>query len=51
MLDRSAVAHARRWGCWWNRDVQGLVAAAGLRVVECRRHHLGTTYAIVAAPQ
>ncbi|KAJ3116320.1 Methyltransferase-like protein 7B [Phlyctochytrium bullatum] len=49
-LDKSAVEHAREWGCWWNRDVEGLVKEAGLRVVSCERYHFGTTYAIVATP-
>ncbi|KAJ1558173.1 hypothetical protein HK405_014256 [Cladochytrium tenue] len=52
-LDRTAPGHARRWGCWWNRDVEELVARAGLRAKRVRRFHFGTTVlveAVVAEP-
>ncbi|KAI9203223.1 S-adenosyl-L-methionine-dependent methyltransferase [Polychytrium aggregatum] len=49
-LDKTATAHAESWGCWWNRDVLGLVREAGLDVVETKRYHFGTTYHIVAQP-
>ncbi|RKO89184.1 S-adenosyl-L-methionine-dependent methyltransferase [Blyttiomyces helicus] len=49
-LDLSAEDHAKTWGCWWNRDVEGIVKEAGLEVVEMRRHHFGTTFEIVARP-
>ena len=46
-LDGSAEKHAEKFGCWWNRDVGGLVERSGLEVVEMRRHHLGTTWWVV----
>eukprot|EP00842_Homolaphlyctis_polyrhiza_P001329 jgi/Hompol1/2197/HPOL_002078-RA len=49
-LDKLAPQHASKWGCWWNRDILGLVAEAGLTVVESKRYHFGTTYAIIAKP-
>ncbi|KAG0131131.1 S-adenosyl-L-methionine-dependent methyltransferase [Tuber indicum] len=50
VLDRLAWGHARRWGCWWNRDVGELVERSGLRVLEVKRYHFGTTWWIVAVP-
>lgn len=50
MLDRLAWGHARRWGCWWNRDVGELVERSGLRVLEVKRYHFGTTWWVVAVP-
>ena len=38
--------HVARWGCYWNRDILGIVKAAGLRVVELRRSNFGTIYFI-----
>ncbi|KAK1832479.1 hypothetical protein QBC39DRAFT_433283 [Podospora conica] len=51
-LDRLAVGHFRKYGCWWNRDIEALVEEAaktvpGLEIVEVKRPwwpmHLGTT--------
>ena len=50
ILDRAADRHAHAWGCWWNRDVEAIVRASGLRVVTLKRYHLGTTYWIEAKP-
>jgi len=47
-LDGSAAAHHSKWGCWWNRDIAGLVEAAGLHVESMQRWHFGTTYVIEA---
>ncbi|KAI8848128.1 S-adenosyl-L-methionine-dependent methyltransferase [Chytridium lagenaria] len=49
-LDKSALDHAKEWGCWWNRDIEALVKEAGLKIVSCKRYHFGTTYEIVATP-
>jgi methyltransferase OMS1, mitochondrial len=49
-LDDRAPAHAHRWGCWWNRDINRMVQEAGLTVVRESRHHLGTNYVIIAKP-
>ncbi|KAK8037887.1 hypothetical protein PG994_014654 [Apiospora phragmitis] len=42
LLDRSAKGHFERFGCWWNRDIEGIVEVAksripGLEVVEFQR--------------
>lgn len=49
ILDRNTPGHVHKHGCYWNRDIEGLVNQAGLRVVEKRRQHAGTTYFIRAA--
>lgn len=51
ILDHFADAHAKRWGCYWNRDILALVEAAGLEVTEKTSHHLGTTFVIEAKPR
>lgn len=43
-LDNSATEHSHKYGCNWNRDILGLVQAAGLTVESVQRKHLGTTY-------
>ncbi|KAK9766280.1 hypothetical protein K7432_004741 [Basidiobolus ranarum] len=50
ILDTQAEKHASQWGCWWNRDITGLIHKAGLQVVYQSRWHLGTTYYIIAKP-
>jgi len=32
LLDRYSGRHFERFGCWWNRDIEGLVRAAAARV-------------------
>ncbi|KAI1434250.1 hypothetical protein GGR50DRAFT_663670 [Xylaria sp. CBS 124048] len=32
LLDRGARGHHERFGCWWNRDIEVIVAAAARRV-------------------
>lgn len=51
VLDSNADAHARKWGCQWNRDMEALVREAGLEVDSVGRWHFGTTYMIVARPR
>jgi methyltransferase OMS1 len=50
-LDKRACQHATAFGCYWNRRIEDIVAESGLLVVESERHHLGTTYLIIAAPK
>lgn len=50
ILDKHADPHAKRWGCYWNRDILAIVREAGLEIESVTRYHLGTTYVIVAAP-
>lgn len=48
ILDNSAQRHAEIHGCWFNRDIGGIVEEearkAGLEVKRVRRKHLGTTW-------
>eukprot|EP01006_Ploeotia_vitrea_P026043 TRINITY_DN5901_c0_g1_i2.p1 TRINITY_DN5901_c0_g1~~TRINITY_DN5901_c0_g1_i2.p1 ORF type:complete len:144 (-),score=71.88 TRINITY_DN5901_c0_g1_i2:88-519(-) len=48
ILDDGAHSHARKWGCWWNREIPDLVREAGLEIVEHDTYNLGTTHMIVA---
>lgn len=48
--DRTAPAHARHLGCYWNRQPLELVRRAGLRVVEAERRALGLIYLVEARP-
>jgi methyltransferase OMS1 len=51
-LDRSAPQHACKWGCWWNRDIPGIIrSAGGLKIIEMEKYHCGTTLVVVAVPQ
>ncbi|KAM7192512.1 hypothetical protein V8F20_008848 [Naviculisporaceae sp. PSN 640] len=53
-LDQFALPHFRRYGCWWNRDIEAIVRDAakrvpGLEVVGVERPfmtHFGTTLVI-----
>ncbi|KAI1003207.1 hypothetical protein K3495_g5000 [Podosphaera aphanis] len=52
LLDHTAEAHAREFGCWWNRDLAEIVAASGLEVVQMttpKWWHGGTTWWIELA--
>ena len=42
--------HVVRWGCYWNRDIIGMVEASGLHVHEVQRKHFGTTYYLRCSP-
>ncbi|KAF2396107.1 S-adenosyl-L-methionine-dependent methyltransferase, partial [Trichodelitschia bisporula] len=44
LMDKTAAQHAASHGCWWNRDVEGIVKESGLEVVKMKRSHLGTHY-------
>ena len=47
-LDRRALPHVHRWGCFWNRDIEAIVGSAGFEVERVESHSFGTTYEIVA---
>ncbi|KAF8434660.1 S-adenosyl-L-methionine-dependent methyltransferase [Terfezia claveryi] len=51
ILDYGAPKHAETWGCWWNRDIQGILKESGLNVEKISRYHFGTTYWIEATPR
>lgn len=49
VLDKGAEEHARKFGCWWNRDFEGVLRDCGLVVVRVERPkwwHGGTTWVI-----
>lgn len=50
LLDDGALQHASKWGCWWNRPIESMVADSGLAVSSLWRWHFGTTYVITASP-
>ena len=39
--------HVVKWGCYWNRNIMGMVHESGLVVKEVKRLHMGTTYFII----
>lgn len=47
-MDKNASKHARKWGCWYNRDIECLVRNSPLEIESIHRFHFGTTYYIVA---
>ncbi len=49
-LDKNAERHASNWGCVWNRDLDQIIADAGLVVEKLDTWHFGTTYYVVATP-
>ncbi|KAL1922944.1 uncharacterized protein VTP21DRAFT_9320 [Calcarisporiella thermophila] len=55
VLDRGAEKHAKRWGCWWNRDLARLLeeerVQRELEVLSVSRWHFGTTLMVVARPR
>lgn len=50
ILDLYAERHARRWGCWWNRDIMNLVRESGLKVDSVKTFQMGTVYLIRCRP-
>jgi methyltransferase OMS1 len=51
VLDKTAIDHAKKWGCWWNRDIIELLQQSGLEIISIQRYHFGTTYEIIAKPK
>lgn len=49
--DRREVAHAKKLGCYWNREPRRLVEEAGLKVSSARRSFFGIFHRIEAAPE
>ena len=50
ILDSNAIRHARRWGCYWNRDISQLIVDSKLKLKDFSRWHFGTTYVIEGEP-
>jgi methyltransferase OMS1 len=50
-LDKHAEEHHHKWACWWNRDIEALIAKSNLEIESYWRWHFGTTYYIVARPR
>ena len=51
LLDGSAPAHADKYGCWWNKDIDKILEESGLEVVKVKRYHLGTTWWVELKPR
>jgi methyltransferase OMS1 len=47
ILDNSAYKHAKRWGCWFNRDMDTIFEEAGLNIRTQYRFHFGTTWYVI----
>ncbi|KAF0977853.1 hypothetical protein FDP41_003175 [Naegleria fowleri] len=47
-LDAWSIERAKKWGCWWNRDIESIVKESGLHVVKKEVHQLGTCYYYIA---
>uniref|UniRef100_A0A7S0AWC0 Methyltransferase type 11 domain-containing protein n=1 Tax=Pyrodinium bahamense TaxID=73915 RepID=A0A7S0AWC0_9DINO len=47
LLNRSSQRHVEKFGCYPNRNIVGLVQAAGLHIVTDERKHFGTTYLLI----
>ncbi|KAL8802347.1 MAG: hypothetical protein Q9200_006612 [Gallowayella weberi] len=45
-LDKSAPAHAKKYGCWWNRDIGKIIEDSGLEIISSQRKHFGTTWSL-----
>jgi methyltransferase OMS1, mitochondrial len=43
-LDNRAEPRAKKFGCWWNRDVGAIVEKSGLEIVHEKRYNFGTTW-------
>lgn len=50
-LDSTASRHAKKHGCWYNRDIGKLVEESGLVIERCKRKHFGTLWIIEARPR
>lgn len=48
--DHRLNRHVSMWGCYWNRDIERLVREGGLRIVESKRKHFGTTVMLRCEP-
>jgi methyltransferase OMS1 len=51
VLESSAFDHAKKYGCWWDRDIMEIVKESGLEIEEVRRFNLGTTWWFVLRPK
>ncbi|KAL9646423.1 hypothetical protein ABK040_006421 [Willaertia magna] len=47
-LDAWSVDRAKKWGCWWNRDIEQIVKDSGLTIVKKEIKQLGTCYYYIA---
>ncbi|KAG5508805.1 hypothetical protein JKF63_05304 [Porcisia hertigi] len=49
-LEKWAPRHAKKWGCWWNRDIRRVIRLSGLSVEKWESKHFGTSHYIIAKP-
>jgi len=45
---RNSLWHVRRFGCFWDRDIEQILRDSGLQLVEKQKKHFGTTVMAVA---
>jgi methyltransferase OMS1, mitochondrial len=50
LLHHTAYDHAKKHGCWWDRDIGQIVKDSGLEVEEMRRYNFGTTWFFILKP-
>lgn len=51
-LDEGAQQHRKKWGCWWNRDLEKEIRRCeAVEVESVGRWHFGTTLVVVARPK
>ncbi|KAL9101414.1 MAG: hypothetical protein Q9163_003325 [Psora crenata] len=54
VLDRGAMSHADKFGCWFNRDIGKVLEESGLVIEKCERPYwwnLGTVWFVEARPR
>eukprot|EP01067_Filipodium_phascolosomae_P002063 Filipodium_phascolosomae@DN2280_c0_g1_i2.p1 len=49
-LKKRALRHAVHHGCWFNRDIKGIVQKAGLTIDSEKTMHFGTLYMLICTP-
>mmetsp|Transcript_33623 Transcript_33623/g.52556 ORF Transcript_33623/g.52556 Transcript_33623/m.52556 type:complete len:251 (-) Transcript_33623:81-833(-) len=49
-IDKTAPSHACSWGCWWNRDIRRIIRLSGLKCIQEKDLHFGTTMIRVCRP-
>lgn len=52
ILDATVQRHAEKWGCYYNRNIEDIVAGCEtLEIVNRKRWHFGTTYCYTLKPK
>lgn len=48
ILNKFSHEHAKRWGCWWNRDISSLISNSNLNVLYESKSCLSTVTIVIA---